>query len=122
MIVVISGVHSLFLFFLHLRLGQSCSAVLTIILENSVIILSMFWGLSSFVCTIWAIKTAEQLCPKRKCKKKRKREWTPDMTTIMKKGKFYHWKWKQEGNRDNRESANYKKYERTKDKTSLCPT
>jgi hypothetical protein len=40
MIVVISGVHSLFLFFLHLRLGQSCSAVLTIILENSVIILS----------------------------------------------------------------------------------
>jgi hypothetical protein len=26
----------------------------------------------------------------------------------MKKGKFYHWKWKQEGNRDNRESANYK--------------
>jgi ATP-dependent Lon protease len=28
------------------------------------------------------VKTAEQLCPKRKCKKKRKREWTPDMTTI----------------------------------------
>jgi hypothetical protein len=54
------------------------------------------------------VKTAEQLCPKRKCKKKRKREWTPDMTTIMKKGKFYHWKWKQEGNIDNRESANYK--------------
>ena len=54
------------------------------------------------------VKTAEQLCPKRKCKKKRKRDWTPDMTSIMKKGKFYHWKWKQEGNRDNRESANYK--------------
>jgi hypothetical protein len=54
------------------------------------------------------VKTAEQLCPKRKCKKNRKRDWTPDMTSIMKRGKFYHWKWKQEGNIDNRESANYK--------------
>jgi hypothetical protein len=49
------------------------------------------------------VKTAEQLCPKRKCKKKR--DWTPDMTSIVKKGKCYHWKWKQEGNIDNRESA-----------------
>jgi hypothetical protein len=38
------------------------------------------------------VKTAEQLCPKRKCKKKRKGDWTPDMTVIVKKGKFYHWK------------------------------
>jgi hypothetical protein len=36
------------------------------------------------------VKTAEQLCPKRKCKKKRKRDWTPDMTSIVKKGKAYH--------------------------------
>ena len=34
------------------------------------------------------VKTAYQLCPKRKCKKKRKRDWTPDMTSIMKKGNF----------------------------------
>jgi hypothetical protein len=61
------------------------------------------------------VKTAEQLCPKRKCKKKRKRDWTPDMTSIVKKGKFY-WKWKQEGNIDNRESANYKNMREQKKK------
>jgi len=38
------------------------------------------------------------------------------MTSIMKKGKFYHWKWKQEGNRDNRESANYKNMREQKKK------
>ena len=38
------------------------------------------------------------------------------MTSIMKKGKFYHWKWKQEGNIDNRESANYKNMREQKKK------
>jgi hypothetical protein len=29
------------------------------------------------------VKTAEQLCPKHKRKRKRKGDWTPDMTSIL---------------------------------------
>ncbi|CAG2224543.1 unnamed protein product [Mytilus edulis] len=42
------------------------------------------------------VTTAESLCPKRKKKFKRKRDWTPEMTEIVKEGKFYYWKWKNE--------------------------
>jgi hypothetical protein len=37
----------------------------------------------------------------------------------MKKGKLYHWKWKQEGNIDNRESANYKNMREQKKKLPI---
>ncbi|XP_063411607.1 uncharacterized protein LOC134694525 [Mytilus trossulus] len=53
------------------------------------------------------VTTAESLCPKRKKLFKRKRDWTPEMTEIVKEGKFHYWKWKNEGNKDNKSSINY---------------
>lgn len=63
------------------------------------------------------VKTAEDLCPRRKFRRRSiKRDWTPEMTEIMKVGKYYYWKWKQEGKKDNRDSVNYKKMREQKKK------
>ena len=63
------------------------------------------------------VKTAEDLCPRRKQpQNKKNRDWTPEMSETIKTGKYYYWKWKQEGNRDNRESLNYKKMREQKKK------
>ncbi|CAC5373458.1 unnamed protein product [Mytilus coruscus] len=53
------------------------------------------------------ITTAKSLCPKRKKRFKRKREWTPEMTEIVKVGTIHYWKWKNEGNKNNKTSINY---------------
>ena len=65
------------------------------------------------------VKTAEDLCPRRTgyfLKRTTKRDWTPEMTDIIKEGKYYYWKWKQEGNKDKRDSINYIKMREQKKK------
>jgi len=55
------------------------------------------------------VKSAVKAYPRKgtKGKSKSKRDWTPEMTEIVKNGKFYDWKWKTEDGKSNKTSQNY---------------